>query len=477
MEDSKIIFITHPYYGVNNPNNNFRIYKTNKNGKWYYIQCKNKEHYRKELKKYICGFYEYSRDEKKAYCSMFEYYLGSKKDKEIMDRNKMYREEMAMLKDGTYIKDNQVQSMQKSWANYLENSNVQLAVLSLNQDYVDKNINIKKLQTEVATTILPKLFNYCGYDKPEKNLEWIVSLHCDRVNNYHFHIAWIEKRKSYKLKSNKLEYRRKLHLTTDENNFFKRQVGLSIERSKLYRPALIKLNKELKELQNYFDPKDINFTLKNISDLDLEEDIIRLGYLLNKIRNTNKKYIKYGSLPRSGIGKDIRSLTKEIKNKIFDNNKELQLSRQKVNESIKKLNSIFLSIDKRNNISNVGFEKAFNNKIIKEKIKKSNNYILNAIVNNALYTYNNKIYTNKIKLEDIINEMALSIYKNDYKGKYKGYQKPIRLQILNNHFKYGIYQNKSKITNALNRLSKEAEKSAEKFYEMFYENNNNSVEL
>lgn len=252
---------------------------------------------------------------------------------------------------------------------------------------------------------------------------------------------------------------------------------MSIERSKLYRPALIKLNKELKELQNYFDPKDINFTLKNISDLDLEEDIIRLGYLLNKIRNTNKKYIKYGSLPRSGIGKDIRSLTKEIKNKIFDNNKELQLSRQKVNESIKKLNSIFLSIDKRNNISNVGFEKAFNNKIIKEKIKKSNNYILNAIVNNALYTYNNKIYTNKIKLEDIINEMALSIYKNDYKGKYKGYQKPIRLQILNNHFKYGIYQNKSKITNALNRLSKEAEKSAEKFYEMFYENNNNSVEL
>ena len=474
-----MIFITHPYYGVNNPNNNFRIYKTNRSGKWYYVQCKNKEQYRKELKKYICGFYEYSRDEKKAYCSMIEYYLGSKKDKEIMNRNKMYREQMAMLKDGTYIKDNQVQSMQQAWAKYLENSNVQLAVLSLNQNYVDKNISIKKLQTEVATTILPKLFNYCGYNNPQKNLEWVVSLHCDRINNYHFHIAWIEKRKSYKLKSNKLEYRRKLHLTIDENNFFKRQVSLTIERSKLYRPALIQLNKELEELRNYFDPKDINFTLKNISDLDLEEDIIKLGYLLNKIRNTNKKYIKYGSLPRNGIGKEIRNLTKNIKNKIFDNNKELQVSRKKVNESIKKLNTIFLSIDKRNNISNVGSENAFNNKIIKEKIYKNDNYFLNAIVNHALYTYNNKnnSYTNKIKLEDIINEVAISIYKNDYQHKYKDYQKPIRLQILNNQFKYGIYQNKSKITKALNRLSKEAEKSAEKFYEMFYENNKDNVEL
>ena len=66
-----------------------------------------------------------------------------------------------------------------------------------------------------------------------------------------------------------------------------------------------------------------------------------------------------------------------------------------------------------------------------------------------------------------LNKLLRKIYPDD--NEY--------LASLNNHFKYGIYQNKSKITNALNRLSKEAEKSAEKFYEMFYENNNNSVEL
>ena len=47
IEDSKTIFITHPYYAVNNPTNNLRIYKRAKNSdRWYYIQCKNKEEYR-----------------------------------------------------------------------------------------------------------------------------------------------------------------------------------------------------------------------------------------------------------------------------------------------------------------------------------------------------------------------------------------------------------------------------------------------
>ena len=28
--DSKVVFITHPYYAVNNPDNNLRIYKKNR---------------------------------------------------------------------------------------------------------------------------------------------------------------------------------------------------------------------------------------------------------------------------------------------------------------------------------------------------------------------------------------------------------------------------------------------------------------
>lgn len=166
--DSKVVFIDHPYYAVNNPSNNLRIYKKNKNDEWYYIQCKNKDQYRKEIRKYILGFYDYSRDEKKSKTSMFDYYMGSKKSEDVMERNKMCREEMAMLKDGTFIKDDMVEDMKNSWGNYLENSNVNLAVLSLYQDYVDENIAIEDLQKEVATKIMPKFLKYCGYQDPKK---------------------------------------------------------------------------------------------------------------------------------------------------------------------------------------------------------------------------------------------------------------------------------------------------------------------
>lgn len=473
--DSKVVFIDHPYYAVNNPSNNLRIYKKNKKDEWYYIQCKDLEHYRKELKKYILGFYDYSRDESKAKSSMFDYYMGSKKSEDVMERNKMRREEMAMLKDGTFIKDDMVEGMKDSWSNYLEDSNVNLAVLSLYQDYVDENIAIDDLQKEVTTKIMPKFLKYCGYQDPEKNLEWVVSLHCDRENNYHFHIAWVEKNKCYKLKNNKLGHRYKLKLDDNENNFMKRQVSLSIERSRLYRPALIKINEDLEHLQSYFNPKDRNFTLKNISDLYLEEDIIRLGYLLTQVRDTDKKYIKYGSLPRNEIGKEIRILTNEIKDKLFDYKSELRLSKNEVDESIEKLNNIFLDIDKRNNISNAGFESAFDNKMIKEKLEKSDNYILNAIVNHALYNYDyskekvNK-KSSKITLEDIIGEVAIIIYKDKSNKNYLNNKKKFRLKTLENYFIYGGYKNHDKVSNALRRLSRDSDDAANKFYEMLSDN-------
>ena len=472
--NSKVVFITHPYYAVNNPKNNLRIYKKNKNDEWYYIQCKDKEHYRKELKKYICGFYDYSRDENKSHSSMIGYYMGDKKSDDIMIRNKMKREEMAMLKNGTFITDNQVEYMKNEWSNYLENSNVQLAVLSLYQDYVDENINVKKLQKEIAINLMPKLFRYCGYENPKQNLEWIVSLHCDRDNNYHFHIAWVEKNKSYKYKNNKLGFRKELHLTDEENNFFKRQVSLTIERNKLYRPALIKINQDIEHLKKYFNPKDQNFTLKNISSLNLEEDIIRLGFLISKVRDTNKKYIKYGSLPKNELGDEIRMLTKEIKKQLFQKNNDLNLSKQQIVNSIDELNDIFLNIDKNNNISNVGFESAYDNKLIREKLENSDNYILNAIVNHALYNYDtNKIkpVKNKIKIEDMINEIALVIYKKNYNNKSHNLnKKKMRLKILENYFLNGKYIYQDKLSNALRRLSKDSEQAAMQFYEMLSEN-------
>ena len=356
---------------------------------------------------------------------------------------------------------------------------VNLAVLSLYQDYVDENINIDDLQKEVATKIMPNFLKYCGYQEPKDNLEWVVSLHCDRENNYHFHIAWIEKNKCYKLKNNKLGHRYKLKLDEKENNFMKRQVSLSIERSKLYRPALIKINEDLEHLQSYFNPKDRNFTLKNISDIDLEEDIVRLGYLLTQIRNTDKKYIKYGSLPRNDIGKEIRLLTNEIKEKLFDSKSELRLSKNEVNKSIEKLNDIFIDIDRRNNISDIGFQNVYENKIIKDKLEKSDNYILNAIVNHALYNQYNKEKTSKktktISFDDVINELAIIIYKDKSNKNYLINRKKYRLKVLENYFIYGSCKNHDKMSNALRRLSKDSDAAAEKFYQMLsdkeYENN------
>ncbi|WP_304406853.1 hypothetical protein [uncultured Clostridium sp.] len=473
--DSKVVFITHPYYGINNPDNNLRIYKKNrKTDKWYFIQCKDKKEYSRELKKYVLGFYDYSRDEKKSHSSMIGYFMGEKKSDDIMIQNKMRREEMAMLKDGTFIKDDMVEDMKNNWSNYLENSNTQLAVLSLYQDYVDENINVKDLQKEIATSILPKLFKYCGYENPKENLEWIVSLHTDRENNYHFHIAWVEKNKSYRYYNNKLGFKRKLKLSDSENNFMKRQVSLAIERNKLYRPALIKINEELEHLQKYFNPKDQNFTLKNISDLDLEEEIVRLGFLLSEVRDTNKKYIKYNSLPRNEIGKEIRELTRDVKRKLFSSMSDLDLSKKEVNKSIEELNNIFLDIDKRNNISNIGFESAFDNQMIKDKLEKADNYILNSIVNHALYNYDyNKGKTNKktdkITLNDVISETAIIIYKKNGKY-YPKNRKKYRLKLLEDYFIYGTYRNHDALSNALRRLSKNSNQAAEQFYEMLSEN-------
>ncbi len=473
--DSKVVFITHHYYGINNPDNNLRIYKKNrKTDKWYFIQCKDKKEYSRELKKYVLGFYDYSRDEKKSHSSMIGYFMGEKKSDDIMIQNKMRREEMAMLKDGTFIKDDMVEDMKNNWSNYLENSNTQLAVLSLYQDYVDENINVKDLQKEIATSILPKLFKYCGYENPKENLEWIVSLHTDRENNYHFHIAWVEKNKSYRYYNNKLGFKRKLKLSDSENNFMKRQVSLAIERNKLYRPALIKINEELEHLQKYFNPKDQNFTLKNISDLDLEEEIVRLGFLLSGVRDTNKKYIKYNSLPRNEIGKEIRELTRDVKRKLFSSMSDLDLSKKEVNKSIEELNNIFLDIDKRNNISNIGFESAFDNQMIKDKLEKADNYILNSIVNHALYNYDyNKGKTNKktdkITLNDVISETAIIIYKKNGKY-YPKNRKKYRLKLLEDYFIYGTYRNHDALSNALRRLSKNSNQAAEQFYEMLSEN-------
>ena len=225
------------------------------------------------------------------------------------------------------------------------------------------------------------------------------------------------------------------------------------------------------DIKIIYQKKLINEEKMDINDLDLEEEIVRLGYLLSEIRNTDKKYIKYNSLPRDEIGNEIRSLTNDIKKKIFQSSNDIKLSKDEINKSIEKLNDIFLDIDKKNTISSIGFESDFDNKMIKDKLEKSDNYILNAIVNHALYNYDYRKEksikkTNKITLNDVINGTAIIIYLNGGNKKFYKNRKVFRLKLLENYFIYGGYKNHDKLSNALRRLSKDSDLAAKQFYEM-----------
>ena len=58
-------------------------------------------------------------------------------------------------------------------------------------------------------------------------------------------------------------------------NFIKRQSVLAIERAKVFTPALINFNKSLEDLKKYFNPKEKSFSLKDITNIDLEYKILR----------------------------------------------------------------------------------------------------------------------------------------------------------------------------------------------------------
>ena len=74
----------------------------------------------------------------------------------------------------------------------------------------------------------------------------------------------------------------------------------------------------------------------------------------------------------------------------------------------------------------------------------------------------------KIKLEDLICEQSIIIYKSNYKNIKN---EKIRLKILKNYFIKGKYENYDKLSNSLRRLSMESNKAADKFYKMFEEAN------
>jgi hypothetical protein len=401
--------------------------------------CKSSDKTKKRVEK----MFDYYSDEKKRAMSMFDYYTGN------INKNKNMN---LVIENGTYADEKEIEKRKKLAVKYLNNSNLWQGVISFNNDYLTQNIDIHKLEKELAINVLPKFFRKCGF-KDIGKMFYQLALHTD-TDNLHFHFSFMEKEPNYEYFNNKIGYRRNGQLSQNEINFLKSQVIHTIEKEKIYTPLLIETNKEITKLKKYFNPNEKNFLLKDKSDLLLEDKILQLGKILYNDRINKKSKIKYNSLK----SKEAIALTKEIKKHIFNNsNSNLNNEYNKFKESLYKINNYFDEIYKKNNINNSVDYSVFDN-----KQKYIDSYINNSIINYADIYFKNK---NKIDDNSIINNIVLNNYvKNGFHNRYK---------LLNNYFsnRNTKFKNRSEIELSIRNINKEMDEAKEEFSKLFINNN------
>ena len=158
--------------------------------------------------------------------------------------------------------------------------------------------------------------------------------------------------------------------------------------------------------------------------------------------------IKFNSIK----DKEIKDLTREIKNNLFKD-KKLLVPKNKFNNSINNMNNYFISLNKRNNIS----LKDVDNSYTKYKEEYLNNYILNAIVNHARYSYD-KGSKRIISSDDVIQSIILNNYLENEKYSKKDI---IKCSLSNN----GInkYRQKQNIYNAIKNIDQELKYASEEY--------------
>ena len=390
----------------------------------------------------------YTNEEKRA-MSMYDYYTGKLTKEDTMN---------LIIEDGSFANEKEVEKRKKLAVKYLENSNLWQGVLSFNNDYINANIDIHKLEKELATNILPKFFKRCGF-KDTNKMFYQLALHTD-TDNLHFHFSFMEKEPNYIYHKNKIGYRRSGELSQNEIDFLKSQVVHTIEKEKIYTPLLKETNKDIEELKKYISPKERNYLLRDKKDLILEEKILRLGQLLYKERYDNDSKIKYGSIK----DKEIINLTKDIKNYLFSkNNDNFKLEYNNFKESLNKINNYFYKINEDNNIKDIVVDTTLTD----SKNKYMNNYIYNAIVNYANYNYKKETKNiTKIKENDSIQEIILKHYLNN--------KKQTRKDILKTYFTNTSskqkFRNKREIENAIRNINDEMDEAQKEFSKLFISN-------
>ena len=418
--------------------------------------------YKEDRLKDVDDMIDYFSNEKKKTVGMFEYYMGH-------TRGEKYN---LILENGNYATKNDVKKIKEDYKKYIENSNLWKGILSFKKEYLDENIDIKTLEQKIAKEVMPQFLKYCGF-KDIKNMSYVFSIHTNRKRQPHIHFAFIEKKPNYLYCNNKINYRRKGKITLDEQRYLKRLVELVIEREKYYTPLLKKINEDIDYLKSYFNPKEKNFILKNISEIYVEEDILKLGELLKEYReryNQSSGRIKYNSIKNDRLGQEIKTLTKRIKKYLFNDSTSILYSGKKdINNDLQKLNDYFDMLNQNNNIE----ELIQNNSIVNKKQEYIDNYIFNSIVNHSLYKYNqislivkNKSKKDIISIEDLIQELA---YQNREKKLLD--DKKRRKQVLDNYFKgtdsITSFPNKYRIEKALKNINYEMEKASQEFSKLF----------
>ena len=425
----KVIFNSIFTLALNNPDSKFK-------------------NHNKSIKR-VQKMYDYYTNEEKRAMSMYDYYTGKLTKEDTMN---------LVIEDGTFATEKEVEKRKKLAVKYLDNSNLWQGVLSFNNDYLNENIDIHKLEKELATNILPKFFRKCGF-KDTNKMFYQLALHTD-TDNLHFHFSFMEKVPNYEYAKNKIGYRRTGELSQNEIDFLKAQVIHTIEKEKIYTPLLKETNKDIEELKKYFSPKERNYLLRDKKDLILEEKILRLGQLLYKERYDNDSKIKYGSIK----DKEIINLTKDIKNYLFSkNNGNFKLEYNKFKESLNKINNYFYKINEDNNIKDIVVDTTLTD----SKNKYIDNYIYNAIVNYANYNYKRESKNiTKIKENDIIQEIILKHYLDNKKQTRKNILKTYFTNTNSNQ----KFRNKQEIENAIKSINDEMTEAQKEFSKLFISN-------
>ena len=197
--------------------------------------------------------------------------------------------------------------------------------------------------------------------------------------------------------------------------------------------------------------------------------MFQLGLLVQQYRGIKEsKKVKYGSIKNNKLGKEIKLLTKDIKESLFqDKTSELYHKQLEVKESLKKLNDLYQKLNEDNHIET----KVKNNELILTKEKYIDNYIMNAIINHALFRTNqvqNVVKTKdtkeRITLDDLLQEVAFQNSKKFSQTNYK-------VQILNNYFynsdRKSRYRLNYEMQRAVKHINNEMEQSAKDFHELF----------